>query len=282
MALTPTYSHAATLAKVKIGENIYWMKDADLRSIVEAFGTATAKDSTDTVTSNGVALPTESAIYDFVLSQIGTLGAVLNLLSVSDHTAVNAPKAGDTVVEADGKEWLYDGAGWREVGDENIYALKTTSVAGFTLESNITSAALSTALDLKALAHKDSAAGTLTNYVTGLNGADYIPAGDVTVELEQTSTAADLSKSDYTPTGSVNVVLSETATAATIASASYTPGGTVTVTPSTATFNEVASIGKQLLSLAALVTSRPQAFLLLLILATRRCLSSLMPLPPLR
>lgn len=244
MSLNPSYSHSTVLAKVKIGESIYWMKDADLRSIVEAFGTATAKDSTDTVTSTGVALPTESAIYDFVLSQIGTLGTVLNLLSASDHTTVTNPKTGDTVVEADGKEWLYDGNDWREVGDENIYALKNTEIAGLSLASDISSAALSSALGLDALAFKASASGTLTNYVTGLTGANYTPAGDVTVTLDQTSTAASLSKSDYTPAGSVNVVLSETATAASVSTAAYTPAGTVSVVPSTTTFNQVASVGK--------------------------------------
>lgn len=208
MALTPTYSHATDIAKIKIGESVYWMKDADLRSIVEAFGTATAKDSTNAVTSTGVALPTESAVYDEIVRQVGALGSVINLLSESDHSAVTSPKKGDFVVEADGKEWLYDGAAWREVGDETAYVLKTTKVAGIALSSDISSAAMSTALDLKALAHKDSAAGTLTNYVNGLTGASYTPEGSVSVDFEQTATAATLTKGDYTPAGAVTVVLS--------------------------------------------------------------------------
>lgn len=244
MALTPTYSHATDIAKIKIGESVYWMKDADLRSIVEAFGTATAKDSTNAVTSTGVALPTESAVYDEIVRQVGALGSVINLLSESDHTAVTSPKKGDFVVEADGKEWLYDGAAWREVGDETAYVLKTTKVAGIALSSDISSAAMSTALDLKALAHKDSAAGTLANYVNGIEGASYTPQGSVSVDFEQTATTATLTKGDYTPAGAVTVNLSQTATNATLASADYTPAGTVSVTPSTATFKQVASVGK--------------------------------------
>lgn len=246
MSLTPSYPHAELpqLARIKIGTSTYYLKDADLRSIVEAFGTATAKDSTDAVTSTGLALPTESAVYAEIVRQIGDLGSVINLLSASDHTAVANPEKGDFVVETDGKEWLYDGAVWREVGDETAYVLKTTKVAGESLASDITSAALSSALDLKALAHKDSASGTLSNYVTGLTGASYTPQGSVSVDFEQTATAATLSKGDYTPAGSVTVVLSQTSTNATLTSADYTPAGTVSVTPSTTTFKQVASVGK--------------------------------------
>lgn len=245
MAINPTFSSAPTLAKVKIGESVYWLKDAELRSIVSAFGTATAKDSTDTVTSNGANLPTESAVYAEIVSQIGALGKVVNLRSEADHTAVTNPQKGDMVVEADSKEWLYDGTAWREVGDESAYVMKTFKLAGIALsDSEITSAALSSALGLEALAFKASASTTLENYVNGLNGADYTPEGKVTVTLEQTGTAATITSESYTPGGNVNVVLSETATAATLSSTSYTPAGSVTVTPSTATFNEVASVGK--------------------------------------
>ena len=246
MSLTPTYSHAdIDIAKVKIGESIYWLKDADLRAIVEAFGTATAKDSTDAVTSTGAALPTESAVYDEIVRQIGALGSVINLLSATDHTAVANPAKGDFVVEADGKEWLYDGTAWREVGSENAYVLKTFELAGIQLSgSSISAAALSSALGLDALAFKASASGTLTNYVTGIEGAEYTPEGSISVDFSQTSTAATLAKADYTPSGDVTVTLSQTATNATLSTADYTPAGSVSVVPSTATFYEVASIGK--------------------------------------
>ena len=245
MSITPSYTHTsdAHLARIKVGNSVYYLKDEDLRSVVEAFGTATAKDSADAVTSTGVALPTESAIYSFVTSQIGTLGKVVNLLSASDHTTVSGAAAGDMVVESDGKEWLYDGTEWREVGDEKIYALKTTEIAGLSLSSNITSSALSSAMGLGSLASKNSASGTLANYVTGITGADYTPAGSVTVTLDQTATAATVTTSDYTPAGSVTVTLNQTATAASLTTSNYTPTGTVSVTPSTATFYQVASVG---------------------------------------
>lgn len=245
MAITPTYSHSTSpaLAKVKLGESIYYVKDADLRSIVEAFGTATAKDSTTTVTSTGAALPTESAIYSFVTSQIGNLGKVVNLLSASTTAEVTNPALGDMVITSTGKEWLYDGEAWREVGDETAYVPKTTSVAGIALSTDISVSALQNALSLAALAYKSSASGSLTNYVNGLTGADYTPEGSVNVSLSQTATAATLTSADYTPEGSVSVEVTNTATSAVLTSADYTPEGTVSVTPTTTTFYQVASVG---------------------------------------
>ena len=220
MSITPSYSHSnESLAKIKVSNSVYYLKDADLRSVVEAFGTATSKNSTDVVTSSGGALPTESAVYNFLISQIGSLASALTLLSESDHTAVANPEKGDFVIEADGKEWLYDGTAWREIGDESAYVPKTTTIAGLALSSNIASTALSSAMSLGALASKANATTTLTDYAIGINGASYTPGGTVTVTLSQTATAASLTSSDYTPSG------------------------TVTVTPKTATFYQVASIG---------------------------------------
>ena len=220
MSITPSYSHSnESLAKIKIGNSVYYLKDADLRSVVEAFGTATSKNSTNAVTSTGGALPTESAIYNFVISQMGSLASAITLLSESDHTAVANPEKGDFVIESDGKEWLYDGTAWREVGDESAYVPKTTTIAGLALSGNITNAALSSAMSLGALASKANATTTLNDYAKGINGASYTPGGTVTVILSQTATAATLTSSDYTPSG------------------------TVTVTPKTATFYQVASIG---------------------------------------
>ena len=220
MSITPSYSHSSeSLAKIKLGNSIYYLKDADLRSVVEAFGTAVYKNSTDTVVSTGSQIPTESAVYALVISEMGSLASAITLLSESDHEAVTNPEKGDFVIESDGKEWLYDGTQWREVGDESAYVPKTTTIADLSLGSNITKAALSTAMGLGALASKATATTTLTDYANGINGASFTPQGNVTVTLSQTATAATLSTSDYTP------------------------GGTVTVTPKTATFYQITSVG---------------------------------------
>lgn len=243
MALNYAHSNDAALAKVKLGESMYWLKDADLRAIVEAFGNAVEKNVSNVLVSTGASLPTESAVYDFVISAVGNLGKVVNLLSASDHEAVVDPSAGDMVVESNGKEWLYDGAGWREVGDEGAYVLKTTEIAGLSLDSDITSAALISALGLGSLAFKDTASTSLSNYVTGISGAEYTPVGEVSVTLKDTATAAAITSESYTPAGSVSVELKQTAAAATITSTDYTPEGSVSVTPTTSSVKIVVTDG---------------------------------------
>ena len=44
MAINPTYAHDTVLSKVKLGTTTYYLKDPDLRAIVNAFGNATAQD----------------------------------------------------------------------------------------------------------------------------------------------------------------------------------------------------------------------------------------------
>lgn len=243
MAINPTFSSTPTLAKVKLGSQVYWLKDAELRDIVSAFGTATAKDSTDTVTSSGTNLPTESAVYAEIVSQIATLGKVVNLREESDHTKASNPKKGDLVVESDGKEWLYDGNGWREVGDETAYVLKTTSVAGYGLSSDITSAQLSTALDIKAFAHANTGTFTVNDYATGIADADYTPKGNISVALTQTDTAATITSEAYTPAGNISVALTQSDVSASLTTKDYTPAGNVTVLLNQDSVNGVTSVG---------------------------------------
>lgn len=242
MAINPSYDHATTISKVKIGENIYYLKDLDLRAIVNAFGNATAQDVADSIRDGGTGLVTSDQVYDFVLGQIGSVGNVLKLLDATDHTAVADPETGNFVVETDGKEWLYDGTAWREIGDETAYVLKSAKVAGIDLQDDITVAELQTALGLKALAYAATASVTVSDYATGITGASYTPEGDVAVTLNQTATNATLTKGDYTPEGSVSGTVVPTGTVGIAKDNSGTQisgsnaASAVTITPSTASF----------------------------------------------
>lgn len=69
-------------------------------------------------------------------------------------------------------------------------------------------------LGLKALAYKDNAATTVTDYATGIKGASYTPSGAVEVESTVVATAMT-STGSFTPAGDV--------------SGSMTPAGTVTI-----------------------------------------------------
>lgn len=134
------------------------------------------------------------------------------------------------------------------------------------------------ALNLKALAHADTAEGTVAGQTISGIKANGQSAGSITVELEQSEHAmnstgkftpagnvtgtvavdgdiavtakyaaadATLTKGDYTPAGTVSADFSHAATAATLTKADYTPAGEVSVALSGATFNAITGVGTQ-------------------------------------
>ena len=251
------------LSKVKFGNTTYYLKDAAARTILDTFGGAALEDVALSIADGGTGLVTSDQVYDFVLQQIGGLGEALNLLSESDHTQVAAPTAGDFVVESDGKEWLYDGTAWREVGSENAYVLKTFNIAGIDMADNITKAELQAALELGALAYKDNGSikvttiDSMTQFSTG-------KAGTYSVSGSSVSVPATFDALDVTPAGSVSIEAGTAAaasydktTAVAISAAApvegtsvanYTPAGSVSIsnisiTPSTASVATLTSAG---------------------------------------
>lgn len=247
--MAQSYTHTPVLSKVKLGNTTYYLKDADVRAILDTFGNAVTYSVADTIADNGTGLVTADQVYDFVIQQITDVGKALNLISATDHDEVTEPKVGDFVVESDGSEWLYDGHTWREVGSEGAYALKTTTIAGVDLQDNITAAELKTALGLKALAYMDNGSVTITT-MDGINSFSTGKAGAYNVSSTAVSVPVTYDALDVTPSGSVTItagtaaaasydkttsVTVSTASPAADASGNYTPSGTVSVTNVTVT-----------------------------------------------
>ena len=242
------------LSKVKFGNTTYYMKDAAVRSILDTFGNATLQDVALSIADGGTGLVTSDQVYDFVNRQIGAVGDILNLLSADDHTEVETPAAGDFVVESDGKEWLYDGTAWREVGSENAYVLKTFTIAGIDMADNITKAELQSALELGALAYLDSGSVKVTT-IDSMKSFSAAKAGEYNVSSTPVSVPATYSALDVTPAGSVeitagtaaaasydkttSVAISAAAPVEGTSVANYTPAGEVTVTSVTVTPSNV-------------------------------------------
>ena len=242
------------LSKVKFGNTTYYMKDAAARAILDTFGNATLQDVALSIADGGTGLVTSDQVYDFVNRQIGAVGDILNLLSDDDHTEVSEPHAGDFVVESDGKEWLYDGSAWREVGSESAYVLKTFTIAGIDMQDNITVAELQSALELGALAYLDSGSVKVTT-IDSMKSFSTGKAGEYSVSATPVSVPATFSALDVTPAGSVEITAGTAAaasydktTSVAISSAApvegasvanYTPAGDVTVTSVTVTPSNV-------------------------------------------
>lgn len=235
MAITPVYDHALELSlkKLTVNGSVYWLKDEDLRNFVSTFGTVVMKDVETTFTENGANIATSAAIAEWVKKQIKEYQGVMHFRGVLEKTSeaetdlncidrlITDPASGDIVVIKDnGSEYVYYNSIWTEIGDQSLYLTQTTAdtkyvsqdttVAGLKLNTNISTTALSTALDIKALAHLDSANLTIE-----------IPdsANDITVGKPGTYT--------FVSTDEVEVPL-------TFAPIEYLPKGTVDINAATA------------------------------------------------
>ncbi len=238
------YVSTPVLSKVKFGNQTYFMKDADVRAILDTFGDIVTYNKAATIADGGTGIPDADQVYDFVIQQVASVGKAINLKSATDHDDVTSPAIGDFVVESDGSEWLYDGHTWREVGSENAYVLKTQTIAGVDLADNITVAELQQALGLKALAYKDNGSVSVTT-VDSIDSFSTGKAGSYDVSSTPVSVPETFSALDVTPAGSVEITAGTAAAAsydkatsvsvATAAptdgqSATYVPSGSVTVT----------------------------------------------------
>lgn len=212
MAINSTYEHDTVLSKVKLGTTTYYLKDADLRAIVNAFGNATAKDWTGTVAENGADLPTAGAVYSAIEAAVADLEGAMHFigLSTTDPSTGTVTIDGEVYAGEDGdvvlygtKEYVKAGNAWREIGDEGLWVPKTLTIAGIDLQNDVTAAELKSALSLAALAYANTASVTVNDYATGITGASYTPAGTVTATVDTTATAATLTTADYTPAGTV-------------------------------------------------------------------------------
>lgn len=261
--MAQTYVNTPVLSKVKFGNSTYYLKDADVRAILDTFGDIVTENKAVKIENGATGIPNADQVYDFVVQQVTEVGKALNLIAATDHTTVTEPRIGDFVVETDGSEWVYDGNGWREVGSENAYVKKTFTIAGIDMQDNITVAELKQALELKALAFKDSGSVKVTT-IDEFNSFSTGKAGEYSVSSTPVSVPATYSALDVTPAGSVELTAGTAAaasydkttgvTVATAApadgqSATYTPAGevtvtNVTVTPSNVSVAKVTSAGE--------------------------------------
>ena len=256
-----TYANIPVLSKVKIGSNIYYVKDADVRALLDTYGDIVTYNVEATL-SNGNKIPTGAAVTAAINTAVADLTGAMHFEGVKDAVpeTVVGYAAGDIIIVGT-KEYVCDGTKWVELGDEAIYLTtsaaqagyvqKTFTIAGIDMQDNITVEEIKTALGLKALAYKDNASVTVNDYANGITGAAYTPEGSVSVTLSQTSTAMT-SSGTFKPVGTV----SGTTTAAGTVSFSrdnavdaFKVSGTVsaptiTVTPSTAEVQHITSVGE--------------------------------------
>ena len=251
------FKNLPVLSKVKIGNEIYWLKDADVRALLDTYGDAVKYNVAASIAADSEDLATSKAIAAFVENKVAGLAGAMHFIGVKAELPAEAAN-GDIVIVGTA-EYVYSDGEWVLIGDEGVYATKagveadyvkkTVTIANIDLQDNITADELKAALELKALAYKDSASATLTDYATGINGAKYTPAGSVEVKLNHTSTVMSAAGT-FTPAGTVsgNVTAAGTVSIARDDANGTAVSGTVsapaiTVTPTTAQVQHINSVG---------------------------------------
>ena len=272
-----TYPNASVLSKLNINGVTYFLKDADLRAVVDAFKGAVAYDVDTTFNAQGENLATEKAIAAWLEGQIAGLSGAMHFAGIKTEEefaeGALAGSAGDVIIVGT-TEYVHDGSKWVEIGDEGIYATKegvakdyvakTATIAGIDLADNITVSELQTALQLKALAYKESASGSIST-IDSIDNISAAKAGEYNVAASTVSVPKTFSPMDVTPAGSVELTAETAAavsydkvTSVTVSAveagdgqtANYTPAGsvalptiTVTHTPTNADVATVTSAG---------------------------------------
>ena len=258
-----TYEHLPVLSKVQIGDTTYYLKDADVRTILDTFGNAVTFNVDTEFNAEATNLVTSKAIATYITNSITGLAGAMHFIGVEEELPLSANNGDIVIVGTAEYVWSNEktgGAGWILFGDEGVYATvsgveaayvkKTLTIAGIDLNNAITADELKTALGLKALAYKDSASGTIENVVTGVQDATYTPKGSVAVTLKQVATSISSSGS-FTPAGSVtgNVTAAGTVSIARddengVAVSGTVSAPTITITPATAEVQHITDLGK--------------------------------------
>ena len=255
------------LSKIQIGGKTYEVKDVIARESIESMSADLAALSY--VKKDGV-FESDTKIKEYVDAQVGSINkfdVVIGTAGVDGKPDIEA--SADTMYKlylipnADSSAGDYIEYITIRSGLEGAYTYAWEAIGStkMSLTGYVTETALNEVLkpyekteNLKALAYKDSATGTVAGQtITGVTASGQ-SAGSINVALEATEKAV-ASTGKYTPagnvtgtvkpTGSVAVTVSTSAADATLTKGDYTPAGTVAVALSGNSFNAITGVGTQ-------------------------------------
>ena len=234
------------ISKMTVGNETYYLKDAEARALLALLGEAAKKDVASGVSADDHGLVTGAQVQAAIAGLSGAMHFVGKVDALPE--SVSGYESGDVILVGN-KEYVCDGTKWVELGDESIYALKSVTIGTQDLSKNIDLAVLKTDLGLGALAYKSSATGTVAGQTISGVKATGNSAGSIDVALTQTATAATVATKTQTITGDVtgtvvangSVGIAKSDAGTQISGTVSAP--TVTVTPATDSIKKVTSVG---------------------------------------
>lgn len=274
------------LSKINIGGELYDLKDAYAREQITSLLEDAAKhmDSTGIYADDAAVKKAiddgDKAVKDYVDAQVGSINKFdvrvlgteesrpeasadtmyILFLEPEDDAASGAYVEYITVRSGEEDSYTYT---WEAIGSTKM------DVTGFVTETALSDALKPYAktedlgdlagkdeadLNLKSLAHKDSASGTVVGETISGVKATGTTTGSINVALEATQkdvastgkyTPAGNVTGTVTPTGSVSVTVSSSAADATLTKGDYTPAGSVSVALTGTSFDKITGVGTQ-------------------------------------
>ena len=115
------YTSIPALSKVKIGDVVYYLKDAELRGIVDNFKGAVNYDVAAAIVDGDLGLVTADAVYEYVTQYVTDItGGAMTFLGIKDALPESG-NPGDVVIVGTA-EYVYADGKWNLYGDEGVYA----------------------------------------------------------------------------------------------------------------------------------------------------------------
>lgn len=264
----------ALISKIQLGGVPYDLKDATARANIatllgdhalEALGAAAWQGVANEISGTG--LIDAATVKSYVDAQVGAIHnfdvKIYDKLPVASADTMfilglvaDAQASAGEYIEYITLKKPDDSYVWEKIGstktDLTGYVSKETTIVGVALDHNITKEELVTALGLKALAFKDSAAGTVEGQVISGVKASGTTTGALKGALAFDSTKVT-STGNFTPEGAVTGTVTATgtvaseasveSTSATLTRGDYTPAGDVAVTPAAGTVAAIKTVG---------------------------------------
>ena len=273
--MSNTYSSTPVLSKIKIGNDYYYLKDQDVRSIIDGYNNSIVTGTIGTVDgSDGNAFVRASDIKSYV-DQLVSVGLVVEV--VTELPEANASNMGKIFLISDSHttgdvydEYLVVRTGdssaysysWEKIGNTDIDLSGYVSDVKF--ENNILKVqkGKGTYSDVHTFGNMADA-NTASGKITTVDSAsfDFTPSGTIAVTLKDSTEGTSITSNGlFTPSGSIKgnaieggsieVTLGDatTDTDASVTYESYAPSGTIntptiTVNPTTANVNVVSANG---------------------------------------
>lgn len=270
---------ANLLSKINIGGVLYDLKDAYAREQIALL----LEDAAKHMDSTGI-FTDDAAVKAYVDAQVGAINSfevvvadalpeasentMFQLYLVADENAESGTHVEYiTVQDGEGYKWEAIGTTAVDLADYVTEKELENILKDYELKAN-----------LKALAYKDSASGTVDGEtisgvkatgtgVTGVTLSDNavekdvasagkftpagtvsgtaVTAGSIAVTAKYAGTEATLTKGDYTPAGTVTADFSHESVDAQLVKGTHTPEGEVSVALSGNTFNAITGVGTQ-------------------------------------